>query len=818
MRIDALRRALAARPGQPVSFDELIDAVWGDDRPANPKAALRNLVQRLRTTEQVVTEPAGYRLVLRKPGPRQLPADLPDFVGRADEIAAALDSTAPVLAITGPPGVGKTSLAVHVAHRLAERFPDGQLHVNLRAFAEGATMTPNQALHRFLRALGAEDIPVDLEQQSELFRKMTADRAVLVVIDNATPELLGPLLPAGRCHVITTSRVEMSEHEQVRLAVFAQDEAQELLARMRITGSADDRAELVRLCAHLPLALRIAAANVAAGHLSDYLEDLRGDDRLDALEIEGDAAVNATFDLSYRAQPVEAQRLFRLLGLVPGQDFGVEAATALLGHRADEPLQQLVAANLVQRNENRYSLHDLLRMYALRLAGGDTSPRRRLLDYYLLNAEAAARTANPDFARMPVPQLPGDLPQHDVETQADAIAWFDAERGNIVAAIPHAGPAPVAWLLADMLRAYFFFQSYRVDWFVAARAGLAAAVEAGDVLAQAVMHGSIGLAHFAVSELSDAVVEFSRARELLQRHPDDRMLVSLLINSSIAYHQLGRLSDSVEALTAARELQPENVAVAFNLGGTYLDLGPLSKSLANVERVLELTEAQDLPHVKLYALDAITEVLTYHGKFDLVQSYLDEAAELRRQVPAELAHPVGAVSAGAMVTLHQGRTKEALQAWLKSLKIAQDANLQREEADTHDLIGDAHRELGDLDQAFAAHREGLAISVRNGYVRGEMENLAGLAADHHAAGELEEALELALRARERAEAGELRVRLVRVLIVLARVHRSLGDHAAADRIAQEAQELAELTECHLWDSELREVLAQPPANGGSTSS
>ena len=135
MRIDALRRALGAKPGQPVSFDELIEAIWGDERPANPKSALRNLVQRLRATEQVVTEPSGYRLVPRKPGPRQLPADLPDFVGRTGEITAALASPAPVLAITGPPGVGKTSLAIHLAHRLSPRFADGQLHVNLRAFS-----------------------------------------------------------------------------------------------------------------------------------------------------------------------------------------------------------------------------------------------------------------------------------------------------------------------------------------------------------------------------------------------------------------------------------------------------------------------------------------------------------------------------------------------------------------------------------------------------------------------------------------------------------------------------------------------------------
>ncbi|MDX8143550.1 AAA family ATPase [Lentzea sp. BCCO 10_0061] len=809
MRIDALRAALAAAPGQPVPFDELIDAVWRDRRPANPKQALRNLVRRLRATEQVITEPSGYRLVVRKPGPRQLPADLPDFVGRDEKIAQALAGTAPVLAITGPPGVGKTSLAVHVAHRLSERFPDGQLYVNLRAFAEGAALTPNQALHRFLRALGAEDVPVELDAQSALFRKMTADRAVLVVIDNATGELLGPLLPHGpNCRVIVTSRNDLSEHAQIKLAVFAEDEAQELLARMRISGSPDDRAELVRLCAHLPLALRIAAANVAAGHLSDYLADLRGDDRLDVLEIEGDAAVNATFDLSYKAQPVLAQRLFRLLGLVPGQDFGVEAATALLGgdEPADEPLQQLVDANLVQRNDNRYSLHDLLRMYALRFTA-EQGARTRLFDYYLLNAEAAARTTNPDFARMPLPELPGGLPRHDFGTQEDALAWFDAERGNIVAAVPQASPAPVAWLLADALRGYFYFQSYRVDWFVAARAGLAAAREAGDVLAQAVMHGSIGLAHFSVSQLADAVVEFGRARELLRRHPDDKMLVSLLINSGIAYSQLGRLRDGVDVLTQARELQPRNPVVLFNLGGIYRDLGPLSASLANAERALELAVELDITHLRVYALDAMTEVLETMGEFDRSAQIVAEAAAVRAGLPPALAHLSAANTAGAMTALVRGQWQEALDAYLRALRIVQDGNQQREEADLFDNIGEAYRGLGDLDKAFESHGDGLSISVKNGYLRGEVDNLAGLAADHHAAGELREGLELALRARERAESGELRIRLVRVLVVTAAIQRSLGEHDAADRTAQEAQALAEETECHLWDRELAEVKA-----------
>ncbi|HUQ60361.1 ATP-binding protein [Lentzea sp.] len=815
MKIDALRQALAAKPGQAVAFGELIDAVWGDERPANPKQALRNLVQRLRATEQVITEPGGYRLVLRKPGPHQLPADLPDFVGRTGEIAAALGSTAPVLAITGPPGVGKTSLAVHVAHRLSERFPDGQLYVNLHAFDSATAMTPHQALHRFLRALGAEEVPVDLDAQVELFRRMTADRAVLVVVDNATGDLVGPLLPSGeRCRVLVTSRTDLAEHEQIRLAVFADDEAQELLARMRITGSPDDRAELVRLCANLPLALRIAAANVAAGHISDYLADLRGDDRLDALEIEGDAAVNAAFDLSYKAQPLEAQRLFRLLGLIPGQDFGAEAATALLGECADEPLRLLVAANLVHGNGNRYSLHDLLRMYAVHLTQ-DPSPRRRLFDYYLLNAEAAARVLNREFFRMDLPELAEDLPRHDPDSEAAAVAWLDAERANIVAAVQQAGADPVAWLLTDMLRGHFHFQAHHVDWFAAARAGLAAARQAGARVPTAVMHGSLGLAHWSTGTLADAVEEFGKALDVLRVHRDDRVMTSLLINSGIVNWELGRLRAAARLLGEALEMSPDNPAVLFNLGGVYLDLGPLSISVAHVTRALEIAEEQDLLVGRILALNAIVEVRQLLGDYDLAEEYLAKADDLRAVAPHGLVRRIPGLDSHAALSFVRGRTEEALEFALDALRHAQEANSSKDECDGYDTLGEIYRALGDVDKAMSAHDEALGISLKNGYLRGEVNALAGLAADHHAAGEPGEALRIALRARERAREGEMRVRGVRVLAVLARVQRSMGDHAAADEATRSGLNLAAETECRFWE---RDLLAQPPANGGSTSS
>ncbi|WP_090055182.1 ATP-binding protein [Lentzea fradiae] len=816
MRLDALRRALAVAPGRAVEFGALVGAVWGDEPPANPRQALRNLVRRLRETEQVVTEAGGYRLVPRGRGPRQLPADLPDFVGREAEIEAALGSAAAVLAITGPPGVGKTSLAVHVAHRLSERFPDGQLYVNLRAFDNATTMSPNQALHGFLRALGAEDVPVDLDAQAGLFRRMTAGRAVLVVVDNATGDLVGPLLPAGpRCRVLVTSRTDLAQYEQVRLGVFADDEAQELLVRMRISGSREDRAELVRLCAHLPLALRIAAANVAAGHIADYLADLRGDDRLDALEIEGDAAVAAAFDLSYQAQPPRARELFRLLGLVPGQDFGVEAATALLGGPADEPLGQLVGANLVQRHGDRYSLHDLLRRFAVRLTA-DRRPRERLFAYYLLNAEAAARTLNREFVRLDLPELPPDLPRHDLASEAAAVAWFEAERANVVAAVQQAGPQPVAWLLADMLRGHFHFQAHHVDWFAAARAGLAAARRAGAPVPQAVMHGSLALAHWSVGDLAGAVEEHAKALDILRTHRDDRVMTSMLINSGIVNWELGRLRVAARELGEALELSPDNPAVLFNLGGVHLDLGPLTTSVTHATRALEIAEERDLLVGRILALNAVVEVHQLRGDHDLAETYLARADELRAHAPPGLVRRVPGYDSHALLALVRGRTEEAADYARQSLRHARDAHSPKDECDAYDVLGEALRAAGDVDRAMSAHNEALAISLKNGYLRGEVNALAGLAADHHAAEEPREALRTALRARERAREGEMRVRGVRVLAVLARVQRSLGDDAGAAEATRSGLRLADETGCRFWQRELEE--GQPPANGGSTSS
>ncbi|MEU7475351.1 tetratricopeptide repeat protein [Lentzea sp. NPDC042327] len=823
-RLDLLRSALAARPGQPVPFDELVVTVWPDDRPANPKAALRNLVRRLRATEAVVTEPHGYRLVVRRPGPRQLPADLPDFVGRAPQIAAALAATAPVLAITGPPGVGKTSLAVHVAHRLRAGFPDGQLHVNLRAFSASEPVTVEQALARFLRALGAEQVPLAPDAQLALYRELTAGLRLLVVVDNATADLVTPLLPAGAgSRVIVTSRTDLPEHEQIRLDVFDDAEADALLTNMRVDGASPDRAELVGWCAHLPLALRIAAAHLTDRHLADYLVDLRGEGRLDALEIEGDAAVRATFELSYLALPDRAQRLFRLLGQVPGPDFGVEAATALLGSPAAEPLDQLVAANLVQRAQDRHSLHDLLRAYALRL--GDASPTR-LFAYYLLNADRAGRTLNPELHRLPLPELPADLPAHDLGTMADALAWLDTERQNVVAAVLAAADRPVAWQLTDAMRAHFLHHSADVvDWRTSARAGLRAARTLGDQRAEATMHGSLGLAHWRSGEFAEALPQYTRAVALARSHGDHAALSSLLTNLGIIHWELGHLAEAVAAMEESLTLDRSPNAL-YNLSSILVDLGPLDLAVAYGEEALEISRASGLTAGVAYCLQGLASVYLFPGDLETSERYLAEVATLT--TPELGPHfPSRSRETHAFLRLEQGRYAEAERDARAAVDLAVAGADDTNEADGRITLGMALQRQGRVEEALAEHEQALAIARKAGFARGEVQALAGLAADHRAAGDLASALRCATEADDRAERAQLRVRQVQVVAELVEVHRELGDFEEAERQRLRGLELARVTGRRSWERRLTQPVdprgsgddaGQPPANGGSTSS
>jgi DNA-binding SARP family transcriptional activator len=342
----------------------------------------------------------------RAPVPRTLPADDASFTGRTAELAAldyalaaAGEGTAKpvaIRAITGMAGVGKSALAVHWAHRVADRFPDGQLYLNLRSHGSGEPVPAADALLALLGALGArpERRSADVEDLATLYRSTMADRRVLTVLDNASSaEQIRYLLPGGPgCVVVVTSRDRLSAlvaregAHRLILDVFRPDEAHELLART--LGEERVRAEpaavegLVRACAHLPLALRIAATQLADRPyrtVAEQVERLTEGNKLNALTIDGEGddgvAVRSAFDHSYVAMPPDAQRMFGRLGLMPDRELTAPTAAAVAGvtvAEAERLLDRLAAEHLInERHAGHYDLHDLVRSYAEERAASD---------------------------------------------------------------------------------------------------------------------------------------------------------------------------------------------------------------------------------------------------------------------------------------------------------------------------------------------------------------------------------------------------------------------------------------------------------------
>jgi DNA-binding SARP family transcriptional activator len=391
---------------------------------SEPGAELRKLHQRILAGDRALAPsslapsgqaPSGQALAAAGRGtitPRQLPAPVAHFTGRASELAAltgALDQSGAggpgavvISVIEGTAGIGKTALAVRWAHQVADRFPDGQLYVNLRGYDRDQPMTPADALARFLRALGmaGQDIPADEDERAAQYRSLLADRRMLVVLDNAgSVEQVRPLLPGGPgCMVVVTSRdalaglVARDGAGRLDLDLLPPGEAAGLLLALigaRVDADQGSAAALAALCGRLPLALRVAAELAASRPdvpLAALASELAGARRLDLLQAGGDqrTAVRAVFSWSYRHLDPGSARTFRLLGLHPGTDFEPYAAAAITGTGLDQVqggLDRLVRAHLLQQTaDQRYGMHDLLRGYAGELAAlGGQDERRSAL-------------------------------------------------------------------------------------------------------------------------------------------------------------------------------------------------------------------------------------------------------------------------------------------------------------------------------------------------------------------------------------------------------------------------------------------------------
>lgn len=611
------------------------------------------------------------------PVPRQLPSRVAHFTDREAGLTALdswlaepSDAATPNWLIVGSGGVGKTSLAAFWAHRVRDRFPDGDLYLDLRGYHVSRRRTADEALDEVLRVLGvpAERSPVGTDAKAAMYRTLLHGRRMLIMLDNAAAvEQIRPLLPGSpACRVLITSRDRLTSltaregAHRMSLDALPPDHARELLRRTagadRIDAEPDAAAELARYCGFLPLALRIAAERLVAGaHLrvAELVEELADErERLDALAVDDDSsAVRAVFSWSYLALPPEAARLFRLLGLAEGPDIALDTAAALAGlsrTRTRRLLESLVGAHLLDEHlAQRYRFHDLVGLYAAERAQHDESPAerdaavRRLLSWYLHASIAASWLVAPSFTRIPMdtPESPGSVPEF--ADRPTALHFYDAERANLLAAVRQAadrGERVFGWQLPVAIFAFLLSRRPLADWVETHRIGLAAARELGDELAEAWLLTSDAIARSALQENRAAVAQLERAVSLWRRSGPEWAQAWALRDLGGAYYALGRDEEAdralERALTTHVELGDEwGEATALSaLAKAELRLGQFDEAIPHLERAIEIRRSHGDRRNEASCLSEIGLVLGAMGRAAEAVEHLEQALELHQEV------------------------------------------------------------------------------------------------------------------------------------------------------------------------------------------
>jgi DNA-binding SARP family transcriptional activator/tetratricopeptide (TPR) repeat protein len=646
--------------------------------------------------------------------PRQLPSSAPHFTGREAQLssldallAAPAESAGATTAaiITGAAGMGKTALAVHWAHRVADRFPDGQLYVNLRGFDPvGQPLKAGEALRSLLEALHTPPmrIPRDLDAQAALYRSLLVDKRVLVVLDNARElEQVCPLLPGTATSLaLVTSRntlSRLSAHGAVPIALtgLAAEDAERFLEqriRDRRTAAEPEAAErIIAACDGLPLALAIVAARAAARPdfsltaLAASLDD--ADDRLDALaDPDPTVDLRAVFSWSYHALTADAARLFRLLGTHPGPEITASAAAAVAGitaHAANLLLIELSRGNLLSEpTPGRFAFHDLLRAYSAELAETVDPKRerddatRRLLDFYLHTAYAASRLTDPNRDPIPLADPPADITPFPLADGETAMAWFASEGAALSAAVQLAAERRLdthCWQLAWTLRDHLDrgpWQEQTAVWQTALEAA---------------------------RRLDDAAAEVRVSRPL-----------------AVAYSQIGRTDDARalldRTLTLCRDLEDRTgEAHAHLIRGRFFERQErFDEAVASARCALDLYRAAGHLEGQGSALNAIGWYHSMCGDHRTALDYCEEAMKLMESIGDRHGQATAADSLG-YAHHHLGRHARAIAFYEHALALYRDLGSRTGEAETVVNLGDALHAVGDVEAAQRTWQQALAI-------------------------------------------------------------------------------------------------------------
>jgi DNA-binding SARP family transcriptional activator len=630
--------------------------------------------------ELASAEPVVWPLAPRHAvAPSTLPHDLPDFVGRKAEMAqiwaAATRPTvgAPrIVTIDAMGGTGKTALALHAAHRLGDRFPDGRLYIDLHGFTpDGEPTRPEAALDALLRSLGvsSDQIPNDQAGRTALWRTTTADLSLLLLLDNAAEAAqLRPLLPASAgCLVLVTSRVRLLDldgAEAVALGVLSEEDCA-LLIEQAVGGdraAADPAAvaELIGLCGRLPLALRIAAARLRARpgwnvrHLVERLADDRR--RLDELRT-ADRGVTATLYSSYQALDFRYKRAFRTLGRHPGTDLDAFAAAALLGTapaEADEILEGLIDSCLLDEQEpGHYAFHDLVRAFARGLpapvpaadpdtdtpaaAGADPEADRRalerLLDYYVATVEEACDLLFPARTKNPFP-LRGPVTTPGLSTCPSAMSWFARELRNLMAAIHAASNARLlrhAAYLPHGVGAHLHAQGYSAELLEAGQIAVAAARELDDPVLSRISLIDLTVGYWHAGRLQEAADTLRTAYDYAEALDDGATKGVYLGHLAVFQTSLGHNEEALNYLKRSMALheasgdtrQQGHDSIARSDVLTALER--YSEAADAASRAVELGSALGEPDQTAAALHSLARAYNGMGRHQEAMSCLTEA-------------------------------------------------------------------------------------------------------------------------------------------------------------------------------------------------
>lgn len=676
--------------------------------------------------------------------PHQLPSDVTGFVGRSEALAAltGLQGAAPATLITGTAGVGKTALAVHWAYRIADRYPDGRLYLDLRGHTGDPVIGLGEALSFLLQSLDVpgERIPVDLNLLVGMYRSVLAERRVLIVLDNALDAAqVRPMLPSGpHSHAVITRRdaltglVVRDGAARITLGTLDLADSVELLAvhlgADRVAADPEAAARLADLCAHLPLALRITAANLAgrpSQTIAGVVRELESADLLEQLHVVGDpeSAVAAALDMSYRLLPSETQRLFRLFGLAPGPEMTRDGSAVLLGRAPTDPvpeLEQLFTAHLLfEAGPGRYRMHDLLTLYARRRREADPDALHRLLSWYVVNTDAATRVMLPTFWIEDRTELSLNGTPYDFKDVGEAQAWLAAELPNLTQAVTYAaefGPAPFAWHLAHGLRGFLHTRSSSTEKLAVARAGLRAAQVAGHTLGQALCHMFLSMVAVTMDDLRAAAHELETAREQFVDVRHDRGAEAAANNLGDICIRLGDIVRARRHLTGIpvdpSKINPSHIC---NLAVVHRICGEYREALRLNAECLALAERSGA--VQLTAMVKTSLGMTHLEMGDprAADPLLRQAHEAAAAIGSEV-DLYDAVAGLVLTCARTGRHDEAL-TWANTLTELMDRGLYSSSGDdwAHAAIVEAHLRSGRLDEVLAVGTPALDRYERAGH-------------------------------------------------------------------------------------------------------